>query len=349
MADPTAELAAIDKEYQDHFARRPRVTRSLGKLDELLTRLQPLLAAGGEGGERAAALNETWQKERTLIAELQAGGDLARQAHLANALSNLTGRRYLRHYAGKSRRTRDVSMLREILTGLERWNRQMTAIARQWDHPVFADARARHAEQITVCQRELEAIPSDSAWASPSERASAFATRANHQFRWYRIAFANKPRDSRRIQLLDRMVGELDEVHSGMQGLVREGYRDSSHLQNAEIVTRNLGVYRQELNQVRAAQAQNVAGLYGLLASEANGLFDRYRKDFAGQPRNTRDPEALAELCDTLLEVGLNMEDAQRARNDRSYENNLLVVLENLQMYENELERIVEARKPAVN
>ncbi|HMV66103.1 MAG TPA: hypothetical protein PKA64_04590, partial [Myxococcota bacterium] len=101
MADTAAELEAIDKEYQDHFARRPRLTRSLDRLDGLLARVAPLAEAPGEVGDRARSLQETWRNERQVIAELQAGGDLARQAHIANALSNMTSRRYLRHYAGR--------------------------------------------------------------------------------------------------------------------------------------------------------------------------------------------------------------------------------------------------------
>ena len=81
-------------------------------------------------------------------------------------------------------------------------------------------------------------------------------------------------------------------------------------------------------------------------AQAANALFERYRSQFAGKSRAAMDPAQLEELTDALLEVALHMDDLDRFRGDDRNHANLLIVLENLSLYEAEVDRIRQARAP---
>ena len=343
MSGNTQALDAIEREYQDNFARRPRVTRSLAKLDELITKVGPY-QTDPEVGARAAEMKGRYQSERSIIAELQAGGQNARNAHRANALCNLFQRRYARHFANKSRRTRDQALLAEMANRLETFLGDMTNIAKLWDHQVFADARNRHQSLLSSVREELTAVPADFNGADVAERAGALATRANHQFRWYRLCFAGKDRATRRQALLERILRELTDVEAGMSAAIQGGYRDDAHNKNLGIVTDSLRIYRSEQAACRNARMQTTdANVYSALANEANGCFEKYRSDFAGKDRKSLDPAGLADVCDQLAELALHMDETDRVRGG-NYEANLFIVLENLAVYENEVELIEKAR-----
>lgn len=343
MSDAAA-LDAIEREYQDHFARRPRVTRSIERLDGLIGRVAALLH--GTDAATAKETKERYENERRLISELQAGGQVARNTHRANALSNLVQRRYARHYAGKARRSRDQAQLREAAERLQVYLGEMNTLAQAFDHAVFAEARKRHAELLTSIQEELTAIPADFASAQGADRATALATRANAQFRTYRLNFANKERGTRRVSLIERIVRELTDVENEMFALQRTGYDDAGHAKNITIVTDSLKIYKNELAAVRSARMNTTdATVYTALAAEANALFERYRAEFAGRDRKTLNPEPLAEIADSLFEIALHMDETDRTRGG-NYEANLFIVLENAWVYEDEITRI-EAAKTA--
>jgi hypothetical protein len=343
-----AALDAIEKEYQENFANRPRVTRALDKLDDLLARLAPIAAGSGADADRARGMAESYGKERALIAELQAGGSAAMAAHRANALANALTRRYARHFAGQSRRTRDLELLRELGDRVERCVEAMDEVARRWDHPVFADARARHRQLLDAVRVEIGAIPQDQAAAAAGEAASALATRANQQFRWYRLAFAGRDRASRRPALLERMIRELEAIQAQMRAAVAAGVQDATHAGNLGIVDSQLITWRQERAAVANARPRlDATGLFGAIAGEANGWFDRYREGYRGKPRAGVSVDGLLDLCDALLEVALHMDDVQRISGGDTYDKNLATVLENLNLYEREIDAVRQAQPPA--
>ncbi len=343
-----AALDAIEKEYQDNFANRPRVTRALDKLDGLLARLAPIAAGQGADADRARTMSESYGKERALIAELQAGGASAMAAHRANALANALTRRYARHFAGQSRRTRDVELLRELGDRVERCVEAMDEVATRWDHAVFADSRARHRQLLDAVRVEIGAIPQDQAGAAASEAASALAARANQQFRWYRLAFAGRDRSSRRPALLERMIRELEAIQAQMRALVAAGVQDATHAGNLGIVDSQLITWRQERAAISNARPRlDATGLFGAIAGEANAWFDQYRSGYRGKPRAEVSVDGLLDLCDALLEVGLHMDDVQRISGGDTYDKNLATVLENLNLYEREIDAVRQAQPPA--
>lgn len=344
MSDVTIDT--LEAEYRANFARRPRATRNLSQLDGLLARLAALNA--GDTAARAEQLRAAWSEERTQIASLQAGGDHNLRAWRASALADMLGRRYARHYAGQSRRSRDAAMLREMAARLSTWNKQSAAVAAAWDHPVWAEQRPRHAALLTSFQQELTELPTAFTSGSPEDQAGALAWRANAQNRWYRLCFAGKNRSTRRLGLLQRIADELGAVHAQMLALRDAGYAEAAHAGNIGIVSDGLALYHREIDAVRGAIASaDPSNTFAAIAGEANAAFDAYRKDFAGRPFTNVNLEALADLCDTLTEIALHMDELDTARPGAGYDRNLAVVLENLSMYEDTLARARQSTTPA--
>ncbi len=236
-------------------------------------------------------------------------------------------------------------MLRELVANLKRWNTESVELAKSWDHPSYSESRRSAAEQASAYGVEAAEVSKAIATGSAADKASALATRANNQFRWYRLCFAGKSRLGRRAALLDRMIRELDAVETGMTKLQADGYRTDAHDKNAALVADRVKMYRGEVTAIRRLQGdQGYTKHFEALAQAANDVFAEYRKQFAGKTRTAMDPAVLADLCDELYEVALHMDDLDHARGDGRNEQNLLIVLENLSLYENEVERIREAR-----
>lgn len=345
MTDPSAELNAVITEYTRSFANRPRVTRKLDELEGLIRRLEAVQDAPGDVGANARTTLESYRRERQAIGEVQAGGELARRAQIRNSLSTLGIRRYRRHYAGQQRWTRDLEMLRELVANLNRWRGESADIAKSWDHPSYSESRRSAADQAQAYEVEASEVAKAIATGSAADRATALATRANNQFRWYRLCFAGKNRLGRRAALLDRMIRELAAVEAGMQRLQAEGYRTDAHDKNVALVTDRVKMYRGEVLAIRRLQGDQGYGKhFEAVAQAANDVFGRYRTEFAGKSRTVMDPAVLADLCDELYEVALHMDELDSTRGDGRNEGNLLIVLENLSLYENEVDRIKEAR-----
>jgi len=347
MSDPSAELSAISEAYTRAFAARPRATRNLVELDGLVARLQAIQGAPGTTGETARAALDTYSRERTLIAEVQAGGASARKHQVWSALANHLVRRYQRHYAGQQRWTRDLAQLQALCARLQTLLDEGDALAKTWDHATFSDSRRRNREQLAAYQRELREVVAAIGTGASSDKASALANRANAVFRWYRLSFAGQSRLGRRPALLEQLVQELEGVLAGMDALTASGYRTAAHDKNAGIVRERLQVYRDELTAIRRVQSdQGYSQVFEATAQSANALFERYRSQFAGKSRAAMDPAQLEELTDALLEVALHMDDLDRFRGDDRNLANLLIVLENLSLYEAEVDRIRQARAP---
>lgn len=156
--------------------------------------------------------------------------------------------------------------------------------------------------------------------------------------------FAGKPRATRNLDLLERLIEELsalvEEAKSSMNG-----GRDPAMISLLEMAQQNLEVYRGEHSAIAAAQAKGPTSVMAArVVMEANLTFGRYHRHFAGQDRRTRDLGLMAEIIEELEGVERRMK-AVAKEDGEGLEENLDVVASNLAMYRREQEAIVSARR----
>lgn len=345
-------LRLIHQRYETQFAGQPRITRDAGVLDNLVAEVQAVdREAGGLGSEAvrtlAAARVTLYTDEAAAVREAQAGGPDALQAHLLTTWARFALRRYRRHFAGRSRATRDVGLLGELIADLERIDVEMTELARRHESDSLLSERDQVRDSLGLYRGERGAIAGARGAGTLGEQASILASIANDQFALYRAHFAGKSRLSRRPARLERMVSTLEQVADRMNALQIQGLHDESNERNIQVVAERLGMYRKELEAVRGArQGTTMERLVHALGEEANALFEEYRGHFAGQDRATRDLDLLDRLFEALHDVGRQMEDLDQVRPDENNQRNLAIVLDHLRLYGREDDLIRQARQP---
>lgn len=335
----TAQADAIHTRYRNNFAGRSRVGRDLKLLDTLIADADKLLAALPADADALRATVTEWRTlyaaERENIAKIQGAGPDVVAAWTAAEWALLSFYRYNRDFAGQNRLTRDLGLLQQTIAEQEGW------IAAAKGKAGLDDQVARMTEHLGMYKKEFGEIPAARAKLSPADRAKLQASLANHQFALYRLHFADKPRHSRRPALLGRILGQLQALHADMIATRDQGVRTESHTQNIAKVAERVRHHNDErANIERARMARTTREVAGALGDDANQLLAAFRKDFAGQPRQTRDIQKLAELCERLQEVARAMADLQRERPEEGNRKNLLVVLDQLRAWEREFEAV---------
>ncbi|MBI5513699.1 MAG: hypothetical protein HY909_08010 [Deltaproteobacteria bacterium] len=350
-------------EYETFFAGQSRATRELPRMDALLSRLKALRAqvdqARGGGSNDLKALREELQEtfglyetERKAIVEAKSlGPDFVEFSELGGA-ANLTFSRYLRHFSGKSRNTRDLGLLAEMIADLTSVKEAMQDLLPRLPSGVPG---AREDLKVVEDNRKMYLsergeIVDSRAEGSAEEQAGVLGEVANGQFKLYQDHFAGRSRVTRRPALLQRMVDNLKQVHDRMKVLRQGGLTAEFHTRNMTIVEEALAQYTAELTEVRKVrEATALTDLLGQLGLAANEVMDDYGKHFEGQDRKTRSLELLSALCDRLGEVGRQMEDFARFEDNEMNNRNLAIVTANRRMLEREYTLIEEAQKTSVH
>lgn len=347
----TAQADAIHARYRRGFAGKNRATRDLAVLDGILAEMRDLLAQlpADAGGLRGTV--EEWVRlygsEREAIASVQAAGPDAVRAWRLVEWSDVTFYRYLRQFAGKNRSTRDGWLIAEMSERQAKWANELDALAARLGDAKLTEAAAQVRTHLDTYRGEAKAIPAARVALPATERARLLATLANGQFAEYRRHFAEKARLSRRIALLRRITGALEEIQREM-GAVRDlGVRTPSHLDNLVKVTDRVKHHQSEISAVHTARRDASAAAIALaLGDDANAVFNEYRSGFANKSRATVDPARLGELCDRLHEIAAAMDELQAERPDATNQKNVEIVIETLKAYEREF-RAIEAAKKA--
>ncbi len=340
----TAQADAIHNRYRSQFAGRSRASRDIAALDKLIADAESLhasLPADADGLRQTLGEWKTlYAAERENIAKIQSGGPEMQAAWTAAEWALLTFYRYNRDFAGQNRLTRDVALLASIVAEQEGW----IALAR--GKAGLEDQVKRMEEHLAMYKKELGEIPSARARVSPAERARLLANLANHQFALYRLHFAEKPRHSRRPGLLARLLSSLQGLHAEMVTVRDQGVKTEAHAQNLAKVAERIRHHNDErANIERARMARTTREVAGAIGDDANQLLAAFRKDFAGQARQTRDIAKLAELCERMQEVARTMADLQRERPEEMNRKNLAVVLDQLRGWEREFEAVRNIKK----
>ncbi len=334
----------IHERYRKAFVGRSRATRDLALLDTLISDTEQLVS-GGVADTLRATVDERltlYKNEREEIAAIQAGGPAAQAGWRLAEWSEVNFSRYVRHFAGQSRPTRDLGLLQEMAAEEAAWIAAMPSIGNS-----RLDARRAQMEaNLRLYTTELTAIADARATLAPAELARVLASAANTQFGRYRQHFEGKPRTTRRPALLERVIDALEAIRVAMVRVRDLGVDTPVHAANITKVTERIAHHRGELVRIRQARAESRGNaLAGALGDEANKLFGAYRTSFSGQPRETRDLAALSEHCDALQEIARTMQTLENERPDGTNTKNLAIVLDHLKMAEREHVAIAEVQK----
>ena len=355
LANLEQEIADVTARYESDFAGQARATRDLAVMDELLNRLRSVVAelekqAKSDGAtaalEQARGRLSMYQTERQAIVDAKAGGTEAVEFARLAAQANFVFARYQRHFAGQSRGTRDLGLLKEMVEELRTIRQRMSVILSvkpNTSYQTDADLVTRVVDQYTDETRQIERAQSE---GSPEERASRLADLANAQFAIYDKHFVEKSRITRRPALLQRVVENLRRIRSSMRELKLSGPAVENNRNNIGIVEQALRHNESELAEIRKArQAAPLADIMGMLGGAANDIFEEYRQKFAGKDRRMVDLTTISLLCDQLGEVARQMADMTRTEKNEMNERNLDIVIERLSAYEEEWRAIREAQQ----
>jgi len=351
------ELEQIDREYATDFAGHSRLTRDIAQIDRMIKRAGSIveranqIPSAAQGAEltrvrdAAASSVELYKQERAAIVRAQEVGPAFEQFSVEATSANFVFARYMRHFAGQDRATRDAALLGELVDDLRQIDKRMSAILAEKKSADFEKDRQVVRDNLKQYQDEIELIEQAQKAGTPEEQASALATVANNQFAIYQSHFAGEPRISRRPALLMRVVATLKKVRERMIALKTGGLAVEFNDKNIGVVEDRLSVYETELAEVRKLrQATPMTEIMGELGGAANKLFDEYRNNFADKPRTQADLSRLANICDKLSEIRRQMVEMSWAEDSDMNSRNLEIVTEQQGMFEGEYEAVSRAQ-----
>jgi hypothetical protein len=358
MATPLAkalseELDRIAANYEAQFAGQSRASRNLDELDTIVAQTRELVKRIESVPEavrppemqtlhQTATTNlDLYKRERELIVQAKdAPPEMEDFAPLA-AGANFVFALYTRHFAGHPRASRDVALLDEMVTELERIAKAMKAIVLKTNNASFRKDMELVENNREMYKRERLEIDKAQAEGTAEERASLLAELANAQFKSYQTHFAGRSRATRRPALLVRMVAQLKQVQDRMRKLKVGGLKSEHNDRNIGIVTDQVGMYENELAEIRKVRKETpISDLMGMLGGAANDAFAEYRKDFEGKDRKTRDLQLLSDICDRLGEIRRQMDELSRTGPNENNDRNLEIVNAQLLGFESEWEQM---------
>jgi hypothetical protein len=163
--------------------------------------------------------------------------------------------------------------------------------------------------------------------------------------REYSNGFAGQSRLTRDLELLERIiargtsiVARIDQIPSAARGPELIRLRDAA--------TQNLGLYTQERTAIQRAQEVGPSfEAFSVEATNANLVFARYTRHFAGKDRSTRDLALLGELVDELKQIDKRMTALLDETKVKDFERDRTVVKDNLTQYQSEIGLIDNAQK----
>jgi len=352
-------LDALTSQYQANFAGQSRATRDaalMASMRDGAAYLVEVVTGLPSSVERDALLADALRARDLYVQEAAAILQAQRQAQdpdFAEARrlaqwARLTARRYLRHFAGQSRTTRDAGLLAELIGDLERLSEDVAALAQTFASPELEETRAMVDNNLRLYRTERDEIHAAREQQTPDQRTDMLAQLANAQFQVYADHFAAKSRSSRRPVLLERVIDNLQLTSVQMRALASSNPELQNNAKNAEIVQGRLDFYQSELIEIRKSrETAQFEDLVGALGGAANQVFDEYKQHFAGHDRKSRELARLSKLCDQLYEVAHQMDDLDRVKENATNVANLNIVLDNLNMYENEFDEITKVQRSA--
>lgn len=146
---------------------------------------------------------------------------------------------------------------------------------------------------------------------------------------------------------LTRDLGEMDGLIQGAKEVLEQGVslQGAAAQELLETARQRLDLYERERQAiVQAKEAGPQAQKAVDLGSQANRVFQIYRRHFAGKNRATRDLGLLAEMIDDLTGIRAQMETLAREFDNEGLRRDIEVVNNNINMYVTERGEITNAR-----
>ena len=362
MAQTTQQLQerldALHQQYHLHFAGQPRVTRNLEMMRQMHRGAEAVrseLSALPENAARTAVLSlareriDLYASEAKAIDEARVSvGDRGVEGAWLGQRANHVIHRYRRHFAGRSRSTRDVSLMVEMTADLKALRAEMSTLSSGWRSSSVEHDIGVVDSYLKLFQQEQVEIKAARDGATAETAEGIYAQLANYHFELYRLHFAGQPRVSRRPELLERMIGNLEGILSRMEALPAQGFHGEHNPQNMRVVADRLGQWREEIEQVRKVRSETpLKQMVGELGRAGEVVLEVYNERFAGESRLTRDLDLLGALCDRLWDLSRQMEMLARVQSIAENERNLEMTYDLLHMMEAEYDEIETAQKNA--
>ena len=309
------EANRLHDEFQVHFAGQVRLTRDLAALDELLAAVAELQlradAATGHSEGRWEALRailtrraEDYHAERGAVAQIQAAA--SRSDRMASALTSrarLVLHRYVRHFAGQSRRGRDRQRLVEMLADLH----QLAAAL----HPMLSVIHLRSvAEEIEGVLGFVGFFADELEQISTAEHSGGVAAQAQLGQQLcaalcagWQTEVVGQPEQTRRPALLRRYAVGLDAVIAAMLAVDHANLPDA-HRAAIDEATVILGHWQAEAAQADALRAAlSPEQVVGALWNRADALWQLFRGRWGGALQHQSELQWLTEMADAMEEV----------------------------------------------
>jgi hypothetical protein len=316
-------LEQFQQSYQSQFAGQPRLSRDPRILDMWIARAEELIPQCKTLPKAAqTALLKTindrislYKKEAAAIRLSQKLNEASQAAYRYIEWSKLGTDRYERHFAGQSRNTRDSALLSELIVDAKLWvaksQKHLSDHEDEFEENAKQDLEAemdRLKERVVLYEGELKAIASAQSDGDSTQQSDLLAYLANQNFILYRAHFGGHPRNSRRLETLERVTSNLDAIRNHMKRLHREGLDTERHLQNLKVVEHNLKSYRAEEEKIQSTQnSMSYDQWIEALSEGAQKVHAMYQEEFAGKNRSTCDPVLLNVLCDQLYDLAYQM------------------------------------------
>ncbi len=172
----------------------------------------------------------------------------------------------------------------------------------------------------------------------------ALKREADDIYKRYEAHFAGKPRATRDLELLDLLIGELDDLaNRAKSGL--NGGRDPAMISLLDMAKQNLQTYKNERSAIVEAKDSSPASTAASrLITEANLAFGRYHRHFANRDRRGRDTGLLSEIIVELERIHSAMKALENEEKG-SLGKNVEIVENNLDLYRQEFRAIDNAQE----
>jgi hypothetical protein len=308
------QIVALDELYGLHFAHQSRLTRDPEILDHLIAQAEHVLSAletaQGQKPDIQKAIDHAEKqcalfcKERLAVLEtLAKNPNSLREVALLHMYSQAVVNRYYRHFAGMSRATRDLSILREMISDLE--NFQGEALALQTKGENAATETLQYINHhLQFFNNEVKAIETARAQGDAQQRAGVLGACANTLLGWYFRNIADKSKLTRRPERLRRMSQELENLLHDMQLLADAGLQWPKLAENMHIVEQSLERWKDELAQIRSLREQtSVNDLLEALAQETEKILNEYNDLIGHREGSDVELNTIKQLCDEADEI----------------------------------------------
>jgi hypothetical protein len=367
MAETTLEgiegqLNAALEIYQNDFAGKDRQGCDPDKLATLIAQVNRAMSELDKlgaltAGDGAAPLHKRledqkgiFEREMALIRAAKEMGDSFEKFASEGAAANFVFDRYFRHFAGQSRDTRDLGVLKELVEELRAIKKRMQAVAGKKLPDMMAGDITLVQQNIERYQVEEREIAAAQKAGTPEEQADRLAFLANQQFAVYANHFAGHSRLTRRPAMLVRVIDNLKRYKAAMFELKSRGLESDSNAGNIGIVDGRIKAYETELGEIRKVRSGNkLVDIMSALGGAANDVFQQYRDEFAGKDRATVSLESLGIMLDKLDEVRRQMEELGRVEKNDVNVQNQKVVREYQASWIAEYQAILAAQGQATN